>query len=140
MDNIETVIYHPSNHHYEGADYDKLNALKSFGWEVQSKGEYRYRAGRAHHIGDEYVLVRDLTQPHLNEKKELEKQFEDAEQLITDPPDGPDFLTGAFFFLFFIIPGIIYCYLRDKKHQEGIDKNKNIVAKMEQLVRQAWAL
>ena len=137
MDNIETKVLRPKNHFYEGGEFDELEDLKAFGWEIQSQQEYTYRSGRCHRTGTEYVLVRDLNQPNLNEKRNYEALYEQEKESLCMPPEGPDFGIAIGLLLLFIIPGVIYLVVTSNNRKNGIEVNQKTVGIMRDYVENA---
>jgi hypothetical protein len=140
MDNIETKILRPSAYFEEGGEYDEIEDLKAFGWQVQSQQGYTYRSGRCHHSGMEYVLVRDLSLPHLEEKRKLEASYQEAKESLSIPPEGPDGVIALFLLVLFIIPGVIYLAVTNNRHSNGVLHNQYVIKTMKYYVSKAAAL
>lgn len=140
MENIETKIIRPAVHLFEGGNFDELQDVKAFGWEIQSQQEYEYRGGRAHHKGTEYVLVRRLNLPNLMAKKQLEARYLKAKETLAMPPDSADVVIGLGLLLLLIIPGVIYFAVTNSRHRQGVEKNQQAIAIMKDCVNKAKAL
>ena len=114
------------------AESYNVEDLKAFGWQ-ETQTEKR-RSGPIRHTY--YIMARETTMPHYHEYRKYEIEYESARQQMR-PSESVDFCTAFILFLLFILPGIIYVYVKKKKIKEIEDHNQQCRIRMRNAVRNA---
>ena len=99
------------------SNYEKYIAdLQCFGWE--KKEEITKRSGRIH--VNYQVMIRDTDRPNYKEYKKCELEYENAKNQLKTYKKI-EVSTALVLLLLFIIPGVIYIYIKSKQ-KENIEK------------------
>ena len=99
------------------SNYEKYIAdLQCFGWE--KKEEITKRSGRIH--VNYQVMIRDTDMPNYKEYKKCELEYENAKNQLKTYKKI-EVSTALVLLLLFIIPGVIYIYIKSKQ-KENIEK------------------